>query len=784
MKRLAICGLFWATCCLAADLTTLDGKTYQNVQVKRVEPDGIYVFHSGGGTKILFTQLPEEIRKQYNYTPPPTQGPGNAITQPATAIPPPASQIPPPSTNAQPSPPANTDPNQAAQDTLKLRKIAAQQMIAEGEQILVAAGMAHNYRGISRGTRVKSFANSVQRRGQSLIDKGKAMLAQAEDELAVLNGEPLPVRADTNTRSKGTRRVAYSSQSATKTKTVLEPNSTTSSTSATAQNTASFQPFSAPLLDTIKQLMAPEHRSYSFHKIDNKWFGLGGTAPVYLIGQNNTLEAMEIPASLEYLLQNGFEADLSAPERLMLPLFRNSWKRARALIEFATDRQTSEKVENACKSMVGSWNSAGRPFKKDVADDRYSIDIEKGASDISHPVNIRIKARRPQPTATTNTPAFNGKAVQVEISSKAKTWLTSLGTEMDSLMFGAMRNDPISQTLIGATLLSSKDVELCKEAIRLLQAATDQGNATAQYELARIYREGINRNSEQLIAANIRLAKTMYEKAAKQGHWDSLELLDDPEFWKKHGFNDRIESYKWCLLAEQQEEVPYGESRLRALEQQMTSVQIGEAKRLAEEFKSRHWLRKAADQGAKQILAKNETTSTKATPNNEFNKLKAKAEAGDAEAQDTLAALYSKGIDVARDPVEAVKWMRKAAEQGIATSQYNLAICYASGSGVEKDHAEAAKWYRKAAEQGHAWAQNNLGMSYAKGEGVVQDYEEAVRWFRRAAEQGDAAAQVALGGAYHEGIGVPQNEAKAVEWWKKAAAQGNVKAQQLLRNVR
>jgi S1-C subfamily serine protease len=85
---------------------------------------------------------------------------------------------------------------------------------------------------------------------------------------------------------------------------------------------------------------------------------------------------------------------------------------------------------------------------------------------------------------------------------------------------------------------------------------------------------------------------------------------------------------------------------------------------------------------------------------------------------------------VQKDPVEAVKWYRKAAEQGNPLAQLNLAVC------LEKDPTEAAKWYRKAAEQGVAQAQFNLGVCYFNGEGVLRNYVQAYKWLSLASAQG------------------------------------------------
>ncbi|MBI3876448.1 MAG: sel1 repeat family protein [Verrucomicrobia bacterium] len=111
-----------------------------------------------------------------------------------------------------------------------------------------------------------------------------------------------------------------------------------------------------------------------------------------------------------------------------------------------------------------------------------------------------------------------------------------------------------------------------------------------------------------------------------------------------------------------------------------------------------------------------------------FLHYKAKAEQGDAHAQNNVGSFYRVGQAVAKDEKEAVKWYRKAAEQNYAPAQFSLGFCYENGIGVEKDNAEAMKWYRKADLAG---AHRQLGNYYFKGEGVEKDYTEAVKWFRK-----------------------------------------------------
>ena len=160
-----------------------------------------------------------------------------------------------------------------------------------------------------------------------------------------------------------------------------------------------------------------------------------------------------------------------------------------------------------------------------------------------------------------------------------------------------------------------------------------------------------------------------------------------------------------------------------------------------------------------------------------FAALLAKAEQGDAEAQNEVGICYINGQGVERDDTQAAEWFHKAAGQGLASAQHNLGLCYFEGRGVERDDAQAAEWFRKAAEQGDANAQHDLGLFCFNGRGVEQDNAQAAEWFHKAAEQGLAAAQYNLGICYENGWGVEQDEAQGAEWYRKAAEQGYALAQ-------
>ena len=58
----------------------------------------------------------------------------------------------------------------------------------------------------------------------------------------------------------------------------------------------------------------------------------------------------------------------------------------------------------------------------------------------------------------------------------------------------------------------------------------------------------------------------------------------------------------------------------------------------------------------------------------DFNEIKAKAEAGNAEAQLQLAKMYGEGRGIRQDLNEFMNWIRKSAEQKNPKAQFQLAL--------------------------------------------------------------------------------------------------------------
>jgi len=161
-------------------------------------------------------------------------------------------------------------------------------------------------------------------------------------------------------------------------------------------------------------------------------------------------------------------------------------------------------------------------------------------------------------------------------------------------------------------------------------------------------------------------------------------------------------------------------------------------------------------------------------------KLKLRAEQGDAKAQYELAIKFMNGQGVAKNEAEGLKWLRKAAEQGDLNALHDMGVAYFNGLGVPVNKEEGVKWYRKAAERGNENAQYDLGICLSHGFGTAKNDEHALFWFMQAAERGRADAMYNVGICYGNGYGVKKDVNEAMKWFQKAADAGDEAAKKIV----
>lgn len=117
-------------------------------------------------------------------------------------------------------------------------------------------------------------------------------------------------------------------------------------------------------------------------------------------------------------------------------------------------------------------------------------------------------------------------------------------------------------------------------------------------------------------------------------------------------------------------------------------------------------------------------------------------------------------------PSEKFEYFRAKAEAGDLDAQNSLAWCYRKGDGTEINLPLAAMWFKRAADKGHTKSQYNLGTMYLLGEGMAKNEEAGAKLIETAANKGLPVAQYFLGLCYKEGWGVKQN----LETWERLQA--------------
>lgn len=178
-----------------------------------------------------------------------------------------------------------------------------------------------------------------------------------------------------------------------------------------------------------------------------------------------------------------------------------------------------------------------------------------------------------------------------------------------------------------------------------------------------------------------------------------------------------------------------------------------------------------------------------ATANSEGNTVLQQAEAGDAEAQNTVGEwCYNGSNGMERDYVAALQWWAKAAKQGYVEAVGNMGMCYRYGHGVERDSVRAMQLYLKSIKDGNdslfiasldaAEQRDSLfdgvlaALCYQKGNGVKRNAQRAEQLFTLAAQNGSADAQRELALLLLNS----RRETESVGWFLQAASQGDVSA--------
>ena len=193
-------------------------------------------------------------------------------------------------------------------------------------------------------------------------------------------------------------------------------------------------------------------------------------------------------------------------------------------------------------------------------------------------------------------------------------------------------------------------VERLRPRLRELASA---GSAEAQYRLGRVVTDAAE-------------AARWVEAAARQGHPEACHTL--AVFLREgRGLPSDLEgSFRWCQTAAQ--------AGVRAAQHDLGYMYVAGIGVSANREEARRWYERAADQGDAQSSYDLWATAgrTRAEREEAGHRLLAAAQAGYAPAMYRLGLAYRDADGVARDPVQAARWLIAALDRGQADGVHDL----------------------------------------------------------------------------------------------------------------
>ena len=145
-----------------------------------------------------------------------------------------------------------------------------------------------------------------------------------------------------------------------------------------------------------------------------------------------------------------------------------------------------------------------------------------------------------------------------------------------------------------------------------------------------------------------------------------------------------------------------------------------------------------------------------------------RSDAGEVFFIQIYADAYSFGLGVPQDLKKAVELYKIAAEAGNIEAQCSLAFCYRYAMGCEEDPKEAFRWWKISAEAGYPHSSCDVGECYRDGYGVERNLELAFKWFKESSECHYPSGLSGVASCYLHGEGVEKDLEKAAIYFKKA----------------
>ena len=435
---------------------------------------------------------------------------------------------------------------------------------------------------------------------------------------------------------------------------------------------------------------------------------------------------------------------------------------------------------------------------------RYLNQINENNPDIANVLN------NDKPVTTPSSSVSSGDAPPRTETTMSKTTLQQTKTQPSASEYYRMGLSAL--TADG----SKRQVD---KAAEYFQKAAKENHGKAQYQLAKLYQQGIG------VEQNQELHRQWLEKAAHAGVLSAqrdLRILNDTTATPA---SSQQKSSRTLTLKDQKPTTPndlyvlglnyltgneVAKDPIKASEFFMQAAKLDHPRSQyqlglmyidgiglqRDTDEARQWLSKAASAGivdARDVL--NNLTPKQATKKDTTTIAVTLDTVSETDANVTLTSqqelLKQNTTQPTRTRQESkpqqpqLSSLEKQASSGDSEAQYTLGLNYLYGRNYFTQNTQLAlQWLTKAADNQVTEAQIELGNLYFNGTEVERDYEQAAYWLEFAASSGDPDAQYLLGRLFQKGWGVARDKSVAVMWYRRAANQGHREARKRLGGCR
>lgn len=262
--------------------------------------------------------------------------------------------------------------------------------------------------------------------------------------------------------------------------------------------------------------------------------------------------------------------------------------------------------------------------------------------------------------------------------------------ELRMLENDAKGGQPEAELLYGLALLEGRDGTKPDPVggYNWIRRAAHEGDVYSQYMLGNLYAEGRG------TAVKNDRAVYWWRQAAKGDNRDAQYKLGKAYFDGKIVKQDKTEAIHWLTKSAEQ-----GSADAEYLigKMYLEGDAVAQDKLLA-----RDWLDRAARQGHSEAInvlrgLADVVNATTMVYRESTDELKARAHAGDPQAEYELAMRYDSGAyDVEKDEAKALKWLEASAKHGNRLAMQTLAHVYNQGEmGTKPDVEKGAYWLHR-----------------------------------------------------------------------------------------